>query len=1328
MTETATIAAPASPYKGLSPFDDSPLDALLFFGRSRETEVVAANVLASRLTVLYGPSGVGKSSLLRAGVVRSLRAAPEPAPAVVVYGSWAGDPLSGLEEATRAALEEAIGREPTDAPGGLADRLAAWTAELGAELCLLLDQLEELFLYHGAETGAGGFVDLLPELVTRPGLRVNVLLGIRDDALAQLDVFKQRLPGLFANSLRLDHLDEEAARRAVLGPLDRYNELVGAGAAVAIEPALVDAVLDEVESGRIEKGFGGRGSSEAAALRAGRVETPYLQLVMQRIWEVERERGSSVLRLATLRNLGGAERIVESHLERALAALTPTQQDAAADVFGHLVTPSGTKVAHGVTDLASYAAIATTDLEPVLRALAHERILRPLGENGHAAGDRYEIFHDVLAEAVLAWRTRHDADAALVREREAARRRHRFLLALTVAALIALAAMTALTLYAFSQRSEANEQAARATAAAEQAAESQKQSLELAAAAEDARQDAEDARAVAEAQADKADQEEAKAQAESERANQLAQEAQAAEKNAQEQATLAQANETQANQNAAAASQAEAAAERAAAEADSAKEKAQKQAEIARTERDKAEAAETRASARELAQEAFALLTVDPERSLRLAWRAAGLVSDVLVEDSLREALVASRLRLVLPASARIRSARFSPTGNRVVTASDDGTARVYGVSGDRQRLLHLLRHGASVFGAEFDPTGSLIVTAGRDRQAAIWSASTGKRESTLKHDGPVWSASFSSDGRLVVTAGPDGTIRTWRRDGDPLRIVRVDGSALDASFSPNGKLVGAVILARDGRRLARVFDAGSGELTFAPDQRGIQSVAFSPDSDVLATASSDRTTKLWNLRTGERLHELSQPEGWIVDAEFSPNGRLIATASQGATVGLWDVASGNRVHLLCCADNFAQRASFSPDGKFVVVASLDRTARVFEVSTGRQAMLLAGHDDSVLEAEFNPDGNRVVTAGADGTARVWDPGTADQLGLIGRHSGPVRAASFSPDGRLVLSAGDDGAARLWRARGGPGIRVFTHGRPVTSAVFSGDGELVATASPAEGSARVWARNGTLRYRIPGNRPERVLFSPESSHLLTTEIAGAARVWRARDGAPVSILKNDRRLTAAAFSPDGESIAAGQGNGVAGIWSTRTGARLHELEGHTAAVVAVAYSRDGRRIVTAGQDGTARTWNARSGQLEQTLLGHSAPVTDAEFDRTGRYVVTGSVDNDARIWDAKTGKTIRTLRAHFGTVAGVSFSADGRWIATAGPTTTGLWRTRTGRFLGFLRGPTSTLTTASFAPQGHRIVAASVDRTVRVYRCEICGGREELRALARARLDRARAR
>jgi WD40 repeat protein len=1327
MSTAATIAAPPSPYKGLSPFDDSPLDALLFFGRSRETEIVAANVLASRLTVLYGPSGVGKSSLLRAGVVRSLRTAPEPAPAVVVYGSWAGDALAGLEDAARAAVADAIGREPADAPGGPADRLAAWTAELGAELCLLLDQLEELFLYHRPETGAGGFVDLLPELVTRPGLQVNVLLGIRDDALAQLDVFKQRLPGLFANSLRLDHLDEEAARGAIIGPLERYNELVGAGARIDIEPALVAAVLAEVETGRIEKGLGGRGGAETAAPQAGRIETPYLQLVMQRIWEVERERGSSVLRLETLRGLGGAERIVESHLERALAALTPAQQDAAAGVFGHLVTPSGTKVAHGVTDLASYAAVAATDLEPVLRSLSHERILRPLGENGHAAGDRYEIFHDVLAGAVLAWRTRHDADAALARERETSRRRHRLLLAVIAASLVALAAMTALTVYAFSQRSEANEQAALATAAADEAANQQAQADRLRREAQQAARDAEEQRAVAEeaekeARAAAATSAQARAQATVD-----ARRAKAAEADAKEQANLAEQSEGDAIASEQRARRAQTRAEESEQNARRAAEAEVRQKTRAEVERNRAVRQEKRATARARAQEAFALLTVDPQQSLKLALNAADLIEDdVLTEDSLRRALVASRVRLVLTANARIRAAHFSPDSRRLVAASDDGAARLYRISGDRRRLVRALRHDASVFDASFDPTGNHVVTAGHDRRAAIWSGQTGALEAWLPHKGIVWNASFSMDGQLVVTASEDGTVQIWRRDGSRVRTLDVDGAALSARFSPDATMVAAVVRAREGRRTARVFDIGSGNTVFAPDQRGIQAVAFSPDSQVLATASSDRTTKLWNVRSREPLQTLDQPEGWIVDAEFSPNGRLIATASQGGTVGLWNVASGVRVHLLCCPDNFVQSVSFNPDGRFVVAASRDRTARVFEVSTGRQTMLLAGHEDSVLAAEFSPNGRRVVTASSDGTARVWDPGTVDQLEFLGRHTRAARTSTFSPDGASVLSAGDDGFARLWPGAGGRELRSFRHGRQVVSSAFSPDGTLVATASPADGTARVFlASNGRELVPIQGSRPERVLFSPDSRLLLVTEAAGPARLWNPRTGRPVAPLANTRRITAAAFSRDGSLLVAGQADGKVGVFDARTGALRRPIEGHEGDVVAVSFSPDRRWVLTAGEDASARVWNARTGRLAHVLKGHEGPLTDADYNHTGTLVLTASVDNDARVWDARTGELVHTLRAHFGTVTSASFSRDDRWIVTAGPTTAGLWLARTGQLLSFLRGPASTVTSAAFAPRGHRVVASSVDGTVRVFRCDVCGGLDQLRALARVRLARA---
>ncbi|MFL5931791.1 MAG: hypothetical protein ACJ75P_11080 [Gaiellaceae bacterium] len=1327
MTVAPELAAPTGPYKGLAPFDASDHDALLFFGRARETEIVTANVLASRLTLLYGPSGVGKSSLLRAGVVRALRQVPEP-PAVVAYGSWVGDPLAGIEEASRAAITEAIGREPADAPGGLGDRLAAWTAELGAELCLLLDQLEELFLYHGA--AAGGFTDLLPELVSRPGLRVNVLLGIRDDALAQLDVFKHRVPGLFVNSLRLDHLDREAGRDAILGPLERYND-VAAGKQMAIDPGLVDAVLDEVATGRIDKGFAARGVPEGRDPSLGGIETPYLQLVMQRIWEIERERGSDVLRLATLRDLGGAERIVESHLERALAALTPTQRDAAADVFGHLVTPSGTKVAHGVTDLASYAAVGEPELEPVLRSLAHERILRPLGENGHAAGDRYEIFHDVLGQAVLAWRTRHDADVALAREREIARRRHRRLLIVTIVSLFLLGAMSALTLYAFSQREQAREQAAvaqservRAEQQSQIAQAQRAEAVRLARVSREASTRAQQQERAARIAESRAKRQEATARRERRRAERNAEAKRAAEAEVTRQALRAQSGEELAARRTEAARKASEEAKRAAKQAERAERTAQGKTAAARVQRRKAERASRRAEAIGLAHEALARLPIDPAESLRQALRAASLAGGWIVEDALRQSLITSHVRIVLPAGDEVATAVFSPDGKQVVTASADGKARLFSVNGDRRDLLHVFRHRDRVASASFDRDGGLVVTASDDGVARIWSAKSGKLVRALAHDGPVASAVFSSDGRVVVTASADGTVGLWRADGDPLRTVRFDGPVRSAVLSPDRDLLVAIVEGPDGRVTARVLTA-AGKPLVTLDQRGVTSAAFSPDGTVVATTSTDRTTRLWRPRSGTPIHTLPQREGRVVDAEFSRDGDRIVTASDGGTSAVWDVATGSRMLLLCCVNGAVRSASFSPDGRFVVAASTDRTARVFDTQNGREASRLAGHRETVVGAGFSSDGRRVVTASEDGTARVWDPGTDDALRVLGAHKAPARGAVFSPGGRLVLSWGDDSTARVWQVETGRELQTLQHGSAVTSAAFDPLGSLVATTAPRDGAVRVWsASKGVVLRTLRSERPERVIFSPNGRLLLAIDAANGARVWRLRDEGPGVRLGADRHLTAVAFSPDGRLVVGGDEDGLASIWNARTGRLRDELRGHDGRIVAVAFSPDGNRIATASEDGTAALWNAR-GRRIRVLRGHRDALTDVRFDRSGRRIVTTSRGGEARLWSSN-GKQLAVLRGHFGDVRTASFSGDGRWLVTAGPTTAGLWATRTGELLSLLRGPASALTSASFSPSGHRVVASSTDGTVRTYQCDVCGGLRKLSALARSRLERGR--
>jgi CHASE2 domain-containing sensor protein len=404
--------ARGSPYQGIVPYGEA--DAEWFFGRSEWRAIVIDNLRAYRVSVLYGESGVGKSSLLEASVLPRLRAQARARVAAggtaevvpVRFSDWTlDDPLAALKEAIReAAGELAPARADDGAEDDLAAVLAASSERLdGALVVVVLDQFEEFFLYHPADAAGRAFEDELTSALRSRSAPANVLLGIREDALAKLDRLQARVPGLLDNLLRLEHLAPDDAREAVERPLEHWNEVTGED--VGAEPAFVEGVLAQVQAGKLlVSGAGGAGRVQVESGDA-RIEAPFLQVVLVRVWDEERAAGSRVLRLATLERLGGAERIVRTHLDQVLASFPRRDRDAAAKVFRYLVTPSGTKIAHRPADLAEYAGVREERLAPLLAALAGEpRILRPV------SGGAYEIYHDVLTAAVLDWRRRYEEE------------------------------------------------------------------------------------------------------------------------------------------------------------------------------------------------------------------------------------------------------------------------------------------------------------------------------------------------------------------------------------------------------------------------------------------------------------------------------------------------------------------------------------------------------------------------------------------------------------------------------------------------------------------------------------------------------------------------------------------------------------------------------------------------------------------------------------------------------------------------------------------------------------------------------------------------------
>ena len=422
------------PYRGLERFTESEDDAALFFGRDSELEVAAANLLASRLTVLYGPSGVGKSSFLRAGLVHRLRRMTTtdpsdlgaPGTVVVMLDEWQADPAAELWRlVSRASLGSDGGSDVELGERSLHEALDELSRERNVEFLLVLDQFEEYLAAHPPESG-DRFGEELPRLVADRDLPVRLLLALRDDALADLDRFKGRIPELFDNYLRLDRLDPTAAREAIEGPLERWNS--GAPEPVDIEEGLVDEVLRQLAARDVAL------ASSAAPSDDARIEPAHLQLVMARLWVAETASGSTTLRLATLASLGGAAKIVRTHVQGAMDSLPASDQRLAGRVMRYLVTPSGAKVRHVPSDLAEYVERPEPQVRGLLERLSSGalRILRPTPPPpGSSAPAAYEVFHDVLTGALLDWRSRFE-------RRRLERRARRLLHALVAVTAVAI--------------------------------------------------------------------------------------------------------------------------------------------------------------------------------------------------------------------------------------------------------------------------------------------------------------------------------------------------------------------------------------------------------------------------------------------------------------------------------------------------------------------------------------------------------------------------------------------------------------------------------------------------------------------------------------------------------------------------------------------------------------------------------------------------------------------------------------------------------------------------------------------------------------------------
>jgi eukaryotic-like serine/threonine-protein kinase len=596
--------------------------------------------------------------------------------------------------------------------------------------------------------------------------------------------------------------------------------------------------------------------------------------------------------------------------------------------------------------------------------------------------------------------------------------------------------------------------------------------------------------------------------------------------------------------------------------------------------------------------------------------------------------------------------------------------------SENQLRLTGVFHHKEAINSAEFSADGRLVVTASDDKTARVWSVETGVALTPpLPHESRVDFAEFSPDSERVLTAsGAQATIWETRTGRQLIPSIALPQQASTATFVAGGKR----FLVITGKTCS-VFDSSTGQRIFAALEHKDAIYAFDIDKNgtTLATASEDKSVRLWDFTTG---HELVPPllhKYGANHCQLNPDGTTIITGA-GATARLWDARTGKPITDWLKEDtNGNERGQlgavrFSPDGSRILIAFNIRS-RLYDGRSGvpltpflENVSAKIGGGGTISEAFFALNGQYFLTKGG-GFVQLRDGRDGHAVGdpIPSRNDG---INSISPDGRFIAvsDSDSDNSVRV--------LDLETH-QPVSQAINTPE-EL-----------------------------ENVVFSPQGRHLLV-QSGSSVRVWDfavSRSGERGNQIATN--LQDASFNADGTRLAmVSDATNVAVCLNTTT--RLVEplKFRHENYIWEVKFNRSGDRLVTASADKTAKIWDSHTGQLIAQPLVHNSGVILAEFSPDGKYVVTATAESMAHIWDVDTGKMLGSPMPHRGRVSSAKFSPDSKYLVTGCYDNTGrVWEVSTCRPVTPYLRHNNSVTAVAFAPEGRRVATVGSDNTCRIW-------------------------
>jgi WD40 repeat protein/serine/threonine protein kinase len=1147
-----------NPYKGLRAFQES--DAANFFGRdslvrqliNRLNEVSEA----SRFLAVIGPSGSGKSSVVKAGLIPALKRGGLPNSDRWYYVEMmpGAQPFKELRE----ALVSVAAKPPDDieerlerSKRGLFEVVKQILPDDSSDLFLFIDQFEEIFTLAEKEADSARFLNSLYTAVTEPGSRLRLVITLRAD-------FYDR-PLLYPNVSQLMRKRTEVIVPMSAEELEQAISAPARRSGITLETGLVAAITAEV-------------TEHLGAL-------PLLQYTLSELFE---KRQGKLLTVTAYRQLGGVRGSLARRAEEIFTQFSAQQQEAARQIFLRLIAlgegtedtrrrtmlPELTSISaegqsvNSVLDALGKSRLLTFDRDPITRSptveVTHEAIIREWTRlRAWLDAARGDVrFQRTLAQLAAEWfESGQDASFLLrgARLEQLERWSETTTLALTRDESDYLRASIAERQIRQTQELQRQER----ETVLEQRARSRLQLLVAFMAimtilalvlsgfaftqsqiAQQERDSAQIARATSDASAVLS--------------RSLALEAGARQALSDGKGDLALLLALEANNIPEPPIQARQAL---------------------------SEVTFSPATRRTFTGHTSDVTSVD------LSPNGARIVSastDITVR--LWDAASGTELRQYVGHRGDVQSVAFSPDGTRIVSGASDFAAIVWDVETGAEQL-RLTEHTAPVWDVVFSPDGTQIVTASKDATLILWDAATGALVRRFEgQSSAILTVAYSADGRYLLSGTEAGNLILW--DAATGAIVREftghTTSVQGAAFAPDG----LTAVSGSGDTTVFLWDVESGNIIRRYESRSgaVTAVAFLPDGRQFLSSTIDGGLHLWDVESGAETNRLQEHTNGISSVVVSRDGARAVTGSIDRTLRLWNIADGRAAQAFVGHTRRISDIAFSADGTRVFAASADGTFRAWGVGAPTEAQSLTIAPNALRSMILTPDGNRGYFGTADGEILIWDMGTESEIGRLSAHTDAVQTLALNSAGDQLLSGAQDGTLFLWDVPNAAVIsRLEGHSGAIFSIAFSQDGRRALSGS-TEGELFLWdTTTQTIIERFAGHTGSvfDVAFSPDGRTAISGSQDSSVIVWNV-DGRALQarLLGHTAPILSVAFSADGRSVVSGSVDASMIVWDISARARVQQFNNLGATVFEVAFSPSSDAVLSGQEFGVVRLWRA----------------------------------------------------------------------------------------------------------------------------------------------------